>query len=381
MSTNTINGKTVSIPTVNKASQKRQKAIGRFLVNLSLALICILWTIPTFGVFISSFRDRDEINRSGWWTIFPHQEFVESRTIALDRQTPLDQPITIPEFGITVSSDELQNGYRLADGTQLTWQSRRQRVISVSEQKVTMNTDLTLDNYRSVLTGKTTTADGVVQDDAGTNFGSAFLNSIAVTIPATVIPILLAAFAAYGFAWMRFPGRKLLFAIVVILLVVPLQLALVPILRDFVNLKVNGTFMAVWLAHTGFGLPLATYLLYNYISELPREILESAFIDGATPFTTFTQLVLPLSTPALASFAIFQFLWVWNDYLVSLIFIGATPNVQVLTMMLANLVGSRGQDWHLLTAGAFISMLVPLLVFFSLQRYFVRGLMAGSVKG
>jgi alpha-glucoside transport system permease protein len=168
---------------------------------------------------------------------------------------------------------------------------------------------------------------------------------------------------------------------VVILLVVPLQLALVPILRDFVNLKVNGTFMAVWLAHTGFGLPLATYLLYNYISELPREILESAFIDGATPFTTFTQLVLPLSTPALASFAIFQFLWVWNDYLVSLIFIGATPNVQVLTMMLANLVGSRGQDWHLLTAGAFISMLVPLLVFFSLQRYFVRGLMAGSVKG
>jgi alpha-glucoside transport system permease protein len=211
--------------------------------------------------------------------------------------------------------------------------------------------------------------------------GRSFLNSLAVAIPATVIPISLAAFAAYGFAWMRFPARKMLFALVVALLVVPLQIALVPILRDYVTLKLNGTFLAVWLAHTGFGLPLATYLLYNYISELPRDILESAFIDGASHFTIFTRLILPLSVPALAAFAIFQFLWVWNDYLVALIFIGSSPTSQLLTQRLAEIVGSRGQDWHLLTAAAFITMLLPLGVFFSLQRFFVRGLLAGSVKG
>jgi alpha-glucoside transport system permease protein len=180
---------------------------------------------------------------------------------------------------------------------------------------------------------------------------------------------------------MRFPGRRILFLMVVALLVVPLQIALVPVLRDYVQLGLNGTFLGIWLSHTGFGLPLATYLLFNYISTLPRDILESAFIDGATHFTIFTQLVLPLSVPALASFAIFQFLWVWNDYLVALIFIGAKPDVQVLTMRLAEMVGSRGSDWQLLTAGAFVSMVLPLTVFFALQRFFVRGLMAGSVKG
>jgi alpha-glucoside transport system permease protein len=217
--------------------------------------------------------------------------------------------------------------------------------------------------------------------ESGEDLWGVLINNIAVVVPSTIIPILIAAFAAYGFAWMRFPGRFLLFTIVVALLVVPLQVALIPLLRDFVRLDLNGTYMAVWLAHTGFGLPLATYLLYNYISQLPRDILESAFIDGASHFTIFIRLILPLSMPALASFAIFQFLWVWNDYLVALIFIGAQPNVQVLTMRLAEMVGSRGQDWHVLTAGAFISMLIPLIVFFSLQRFFVRGLLAGSVKG
>ena len=206
-------------------------------------------------------------------------------------------------------------------------------------------------------------------------------NSLAVAIPSTVIPILIAAFAAYGFAWMNFPGRRLLFILVVALLVVPLQIALVPILRDYKALNLNGTFLAIWLAHTGFGLPLATYLMFNYVSTLPRETLESAFIDGASHFTVFTRLILPLSVPALASFAIFQFLWVWNDYLVALIFLGGNPNFEVVTMRLAGIVGDRGQDWHLLTAGAFVTMVLPLLVFFSLQRYFVRGLLAGSVKG
>ena len=182
---------------------------------------------------------------------------------------------------------------------------------------------------------------------------------------------------------MTFPGRRILFIIVVGLLVVPLQIALVPVLKMYGpdNLNINGTYLAIWLAHTGFGLALATYLLYNYISTLPREMMESAFIDGASHFTVFLRLVLPLSVPALASFAIFQFLWVWNDYLVALVFLGSNPEFGVVTQRLADLTGSRGNDWHLLTAGAFVSMILPLIVFFGLQRYFVRGLMAGSVKG
>lgn len=180
---------------------------------------------------------------------------------------------------------------------------------------------------------------------------------------------------------MNFPGRRVFFIMVIALLVVPLQIALVPILTDYVAFDLNGTFLGVWLAHTGFGLSLATYLLYGYISTLPRDILESAFLDGASHFTIFTRLILPLSVPALAAFAIFQFLWVWNDYLITLIFIGSKPDVQVLTMRIAEMVGSRGNDWHLLTAGAFVSMILPLIVFFSLQRYFVRGLLSGSVKG
>jgi alpha-glucoside transport system permease protein len=364
-----------------RQSARKKKIWGSLFVNVTLAIICLVWTIPTLGLFVSSFRPRDDINTSGWWTVFPHRELVTSQTISLPRTTPLDQPIAIPDLGVTVSDAQLQAGTALPDGRQIRWASRRQRSIAVQANAVRANTNFTLQNYQLVITGQTIDANGNITSDFGTDFGNAFLNSVAVTIPATVIPILLAAFAAYGFAWMRFPGRKLLFTIIVALLVVPLQIALVPVLRDFVGLRITGTFLAVWLAHTGFGLPLATYLLYNYISELPRDILESAFIDGATPFTIFTRLILPLSVPALAAFAIFQFLWVWNDYLVALIFIGATPNVQVLTMLLANLVGSRGQDWYLLTAGAFVSILLPLIVFFSLQRFFVRGLMAGSVKG
>jgi alpha-glucoside transport system permease protein len=241
-----------------------------------------------------------------------------------------------------------------------------------------------LDNYRQVLAGQSfefTRPDGTVEVVQGDNMTGAFLNSLAVTVPATVIPILIAAFAAYAFAWMRFPGRRPMFIMVVALLVVPLQIALVPILRDYRTLNINGTFLAIWLAHTGFGLALAVYLLYNYISQLPRETLESAFIDGASHFTVFVRLILPLSVPALASFAIFQFLWVWNDYLVALVFLGGNPEFELVTQRMAAIVGSRGSEWHLLTAGAFVSMILPLVVFFSLQRYFVRGLLAGSVKG
>ncbi|HSJ71147.1 MAG TPA: carbohydrate ABC transporter permease [Acidimicrobiia bacterium] len=212
-------------------------------------------------------------------------------------------------------------------------------------------------------------------------FGNAFLNSLAVTIPATVMPITIAAFAAYGFAWMDFPGRQWLFVLVVALLVIPLQMALIPLLRLYTTINLNGTFPAMWLAHTGFGLPLAIYLLRNYIGSLPSSMMESADIDGASHFERFTKLVVPLSVPVLASFAIFQFLWVWNDLLIALVFLGGAPDVRVVTLALNNLNGSRGQAWHLLTAGAFITMALPLVVFLSLQRYFVRGLTAGSVKG
>lgn len=362
---------------------KRQKRISDLLINGTLFLIVALWTIPTLGVLISSFRSRFDIQTSGWWAILPHKEWV--KVSEMDIPEGLDPNGNMEILGVTGTFDEFREGVTNAQGQQITWVgNKRLGRIEVQEQRWTMRTNFSLDNYKQVLNGKSfelKNPDGSITTVQGDNFVGAFLNSLTVTIPATVIPILIAAFAAYGFAWMRFPGRRLLFVLVVALLVVPLQTALVPILQDYVKLDLNGTFLAVWLAHTGFGLPLATYLLFNYIKGLPRDILESAFIDGASHFTIFTRLILPLSVPALASFAIFQFLWVWNDYLVALVFIGAKPDVQVLTMRLAEMVGSRGNDWHLLTAGAFVSMALPLIVFFSLQRYFVRGLLAGSVKG
>jgi alpha-glucoside transport system permease protein len=296
------------------SEEKENKSV---LVTVILLILCLAWSIPTIGLLITSFRDRDVVNRSGWWTV-----------------------VRDPEF--------------------------------------------TVENYRQVLAGKDITyvdAEGRTVTIRSENLLRAFLNSVTVTIPAVVIPILIAAFAAYGFAWVDFPGRKIFFTVVVALLVVPLQISLIPILRDYLKLQINGTFLAIWLAHTGFGLPLAIYLLFNYISTIPRSILESAFIDGYTHFWIFVYLILPLSVPALAAFAIFQFVWVWNDLLVAMVFLGTEPEVSVLTQRLLNMIGTRGQDWHLLTAGAFVSMILPLIIFFALQRFFVRGLLAGSIKG
>lgn len=290
----------------------------KILVNIVLIAIVIIWAIPIIGLFISSFRTQSEVLNSGWWTIFKGKG------------------------------------------------------------------KLTLDNYKRVLGGSAYTfidSAGKTVRASGDNLSRAFINSFTVTIPSVVIPLLIASAAAFGFAWMEFPGRKFFFTAVVALLVVPLQIALIPILRDYQKLGLTGSYLGVWLAHTGFGIPLGVYLLYNYISTIPKDIFESAFLDGARPMVVFALLVLPLSVPAIASLAIFQFLWVWNDLLVALIFLGGTSEVAVLTQRLANMVGSRGQDWHLLTSGAFIVMVVPLVVFFSLQRYFVQGLMAGSVKG
>ncbi len=285
-------------------SNKFRQFFGHAFVQIVLILVVFIWTLPTVGLLISSFRTPEAIRTTGWWTAL---------------QTP---------FNITQ------------------W---------------------TLENYNYVLTSD--------------RMGAAFLNSLLVSVPATVIPITMAAFAAYAFAWMKFPGRDFLFSIVVGLMVVPLQMAFIPILRIYSNLGLNGSFLGIWLAHTGFGLPLAVFLLHSYIAGLPHELIEAASIDGASHFTTFTRLVLPLSVPAIASFAVFQFLWVWNDLLVALVFLGTGPDVTIVTSRLSEMVGSRGQDWHVLTAGAFISMALPILVFFALQRYFVRGLLAGSIKG
>ncbi len=273
-------------------------------LRATIAIICFLWTLPTVGLFISSFRSAGAIRISGWWTAF---------------ETPF-------EF-----------------------------------------TQWTLENYQQVITS--------------IGLGNAFVNSLIVTIPATAIPITISAFAAYAFAWMDFRGRELFFTIVVALTVAPIQMALIPVLRLHVASSLNGTFLGVWLAHTGFGIPMAVYLLYNFISQIPRDLIEAAAIDGASHFQTFTTLVLRVSLPALASFAVFQFIWVWNDLIVALVFLGTRSSVATVTASLSELIGSRGQDWHLLTAGGFISIILPMVVFFSLQRYFVRGILAGSVKG
>lgn len=228
-------------------------------------------------------------------------------------------------------------------------------------------TQFSLDNYRNVISQQ--------------GLGHAFVNSLIIAVPATILPVILASFAAYAFAWMNFPGRDSMFMVVVGLLVVPLQMTFVPILRIFNHVHLSGTFLGIWLVHTGYGMPLAIYLLHNFIAGLPAELFDSATIDGASPLQCFFRVVIPLSLPAIASLVIFQFLWVWNDLLVALIYLGGAPDVAPITLKVANLVGSRGQDWELLTAAAFISMVLPLALFFSMQRYFVRGILAGSIKG
>jgi alpha-glucoside transport system permease protein len=286
------------------AARKRSTFWNRAPIRFAVLAICVIWFLPTMGLLITSVRNPQDIDSSGWWTTL----------------------------------------FSFWDLSQ--W---------------------TLDNYANVITSE--------------NMAGAFVNSLIVAIPATVIPITVAAFAAYAFAWMRFPLRVPLFILVVGLLVVPLQMALIPVLKVYSEMGIAGSFLGIWLAHTGFGLPLAVFLLYNFISQLPEDLFETASIDGATHFQMFTRIVLPLSVPALAAFAIFQFLWVWNDLLVALVFLGPQDDVAVATVKLNQLIGNRGQAWHLLTAGAFVTMVLPLMVFLALQRYFIRGILAGSVKG
>ncbi|WP_129339477.1 carbohydrate ABC transporter permease [Cellulomonas endophytica] len=265
-------------------------------------ILAVLWTIPTFGLLVTSFRPQQEIRGSGWWT-FP------------------------------------------------------------------TNPAVTLENYTQALFG------------SSTGFATYFVNSVVITLPAVVIPISLALLAAYAFAWIEFRGRDILFVAVFALQVVPIQVTLIPLLSRYVDWGLAGSFWTVWLSHSMFALPLAIFLLHNFMKDVPPSLVEAARMDGAGHVKIFFQVLLPLLTPAIASFAIFQFLWVWNDLLVSLTFAGGSTDVAPLTVRVAELAGSRGSQWHLLSAGAFISMVVPLIVFLSLQRFFVRGLLAGSVKG
>lgn len=228
-------------------------------------------------------------------------------------------------------------------------------------------TQLTLELYREALTRS--------------GMGQSFVNSLFISIPATVIPIMIAAFAAYAFAWLEFPGRNVVFVLVIGLLVVPLQMTFIPILRLYNRVGLTGTFPGIWLAHAAYGLPLAIYLLRNFMGGLPKDLFDSAYLDGASSFDIFFWIVMPLSLPSIASLVIFQFMWVWNDLLVALIYLGGTPSVAPMTVTISNLVNSLGGNWQVLTAAAFISMILPLLVFLTLQRYFVRGVLAGSVKG
>ena len=279
-----------------------RRRLSRPWATLTAIVLAALWTLPTFGLLVTSFRDSKAINTSGWWTA-----------------------LTGP---------------------------------------------FTLDNYRQVL------------DTSNTQSLAPFVvNSLVITVPSVVLPVFLATLAAYAFAWMRFRGRDILFVAVFALQVVPIQVTLIPLLQLFVGLKVAGSFWAVWLAHTAFGLPLAVFLLHNFMREIPGDIIEAARVDGAGHVTIFFRLMLPMLKPALAAFGIYQFLWVWNDLLVALTFAGSSNSVAPMTVALYNMTGTRGSQWYLLSAGAFVSILVPMVVFLSLQKYFVRGLLAGSIKG
>ncbi len=366
-------------------------------VNISVVLLVAIWLFPTLGLFVSSFRTADQISSSGWWaSLFTQERSVPAIRVegdemqkdgrfVIDGKLFGDADATVSAWG-TSSRDTTAYApgdvADLGDGVTLTLDSagtyelsgpnsfagtRLPRIFATAATPP----EFTLQNYSNIL----------LNPNNREGMGKAFFNTLTVTIPATIIPILVAAFAAYALAWMDFPGRALLIAAIVGLLVVPLQLALIPLLRLHNDIGIGKGYLGVWLAHTGFGLPLAIYLLRNYMVGLPRDIIENARVDGATEFQIFVKIILPLSFPALASFAIFQFLWTWNDLLVALVFlIDSTGETTVMTKQIVELLGTRGGNWEILATSAFISIAVPLAVFFAMQRYLVRGLLAGSVK-
>ena len=370
-------------------------------VHLSLAFLVLLWLFPTAGLFVSSFRTADQISTSGWWAALGTQERSRTlRTAAPDTQQEIDGRFVIEgnlyesetdgrEISSWGTSSRDIGAYEPGDTAEV---NRGTAELTVAENgDYTLVSDEPFDGRRGERVFVTAEAppeftlenyDTVLFDENNREgMAKAFFNTLTVTIPATIIPILVAAFAAYALAWMDFPGRALLIAAVVGLLVVPLQLALIPLLKLHNEIGIGKGYLGAWLAHTGFGMPLAIYLLRNYMVGLPKDIIENAKVDGATDFQIFTKIILPLSFPALASFAIFQFLWTWNDLLVALVFlIDASGETTVMTKQIVELLGTRGGNWEILATSAFVSIAVPLIVFFAMQKYLVRGLLAGSVK-
>lgn len=392
--------------------------LRRIPVHAAIIVMCLLWVLPALGLLVTSFRPVQDVNQTGWWMVLAPQA----------GQAEYDQfcaachgsdGTALPQANL--ADPQLVSGYPRSIRLAATFNREYDGQVHVPEDQrpgdrqladilsymralagVESRPRLWLRNYVDALAGYRGRENYIYEcyeaEDAPriqpgirscdflkdatisqAAMGRAFINSLLVTIPSTILPIMFAAFAAYAFAWLDFHARQVLFAILVGLQIVPLQMTLIPIFRIYSQLNLNGTFWGVWLFHTGFGLPYAIYLLRNFIGELPREVFESAYLDGAGPIKAFFRLALPLATPALASLGIFQFLWVWNDLLVALIFLGGTK--PVVTYQISNMVTSLGAGWHLLTAAAFISTLLPLLVFFSLQRFFVRGILAGSIKG
>ena len=337
---------TLSKPIAKPRFHRKPNNVG---TTIGIVLILIIWLVPTVGLLVTSFRPVALINTTGWWTALD----VDNGPVSAQNPDPDAGYLEKLGFRFTINNyvDAL-TGYR-GTGTYLD-------ACASGTKPLGMNC-----NASDLLNPR--------------GMGRAFVNSVIVTVPSTILPILIAMFAAYAFSWMEFKGRYAIFAILVGLQVVPIQMTLVPVLRMFAGLGINGTFPAVWLFHTGFGLPYAIYMLRNSMSTLPKDLFESAYLDGANHWQVFTKIVLPLITPAIASLAIFQFLWVWNDLLVSLVFLGGSK--PVMTYQISNMVTSLGAGWHLLTAAAFLSMLLPMIVFFALQKYFVRGMMAGAVKG
>ena len=368
-------------------------------VHISVVLLVLLWLFPTVGLLVSSFRTADQISTSGWWkAMFPSEQNLILRADAPELQVregalyviegdlfESGKDVDVSVYGVSSRAIDaftvgetgtLNNGgsvivnadghYRLTH-TEPFEGSRGQRLFVTAKTPP----EFTLKNYQFVL----------FDPSNSEGMAKAFFNTLTVTIPATIIPIVIAAFAAYALAWMEFPGRALLIAAIVGLLVVPLQLALIPLLKFHNEIGIGKGYLGAWMAHTGFGLPLAIYLLRNYMVGLPRDIIENAKVDGASDFQIFVKIILPLSFPALASFAIFQFLWTWNDLLVALVFlIDSTGETTVMTKQIVELLGTRGGNWEILATSAFVSIAVPLMVFFAMQKYLVRGLLAGSVK-
>jgi alpha-glucoside transport system permease protein len=390
---------------------KIRKLLGKVPLHAVVIGLCALWIIPTLGLLVTSFRPFQDVNASGWWTVLSaptgadeYQQFCSachgSDGTAL-AQADLTDPAIVNKYPRSLQLLALLrrdiNGAPHMQDTPIPEPQAAADIASYLKRisGISAPPRFTVDNYIDAIVGYRGTetyrqacAAGTQSPDLNCDLsdllnprgmGRAFVNSLIVTVPATVLPILIAAFAGYAFSWLDFKGRQVMFAILVGLQVVPLQMTLIPISRIYAQLGLNGQFLGVWLFHTGFGLPYAIYLMRNFLGGLPAELFEAAYLDGANHWTAFRRLALPLAMPAIAALAIFQFLWVWNDLLVALVFLGGTN--PVLTYQISNMVSSLGSGWQLLTAAAFISMALPIVVFFGFQRYFVRGLLAGSVKG